>query len=322
MFRYALIVIGLASWLGATEAAAQFVRVGPLGGVSIRGPRGSIDVLPFGLGTRIQSPASSLSTGLFGLTAPPRYPYGYSVPPAPSVVYRPQVRYELVPVYPVIAVPVIVEPVYVQPVFVDPSPAPITYFDSTTASAPAMDQRGYDPAVENSVVVNSYFGATDMVLESPITTSSYESMEPFSEPASIQDKLRAAAVRLRDSLSMRHLDADIWLNYLSPDRIIVALDSDQPADDLSDLLRNYDGMAGNSDLSHIWSLDGFWQTHQALRDWVEMKAASRDPATENSDDRDDETPTAKVTNEPTLMPSPEEVPEGEVEELPAPTGQL
>ncbi len=296
---YSLVIIGL-SVLASASAEAQFVRVGPLGGVSIRGPRGSVDVLPFGLGTRVQTPGASLNTGLFGIVPPPPvYHYGYA---APVVVYRPRIVYEI----PVVAVPVIMEPIGV-------APAP-QYFAPSSSYDSTPWQPGSEPISQLPV-----FDSSPPIDANAIITTSYSEPDPFTEPASPRDKLRSAAVRLRDSLSMRHLDADIWLNYLNPDRIIVAIDANEPPGSLAELLRNYEGMAGSDGLNHIWSIDGFWQTHESLRAWVasapSIELVGEDVIT--AEPREATLPSRDLGHS-VLDGEAEEIAEGVAEELPAP----
>ena len=111
------------------------------------------------------------------------------------------------------------------------------------------------------------------------------------DPTQIADDLRIAAERLRQSLSLRLDDGDVWLNYLNPDGIIDALDEtvsprEQNAslEALEMLIDNYDGVAGNPDLSWIASSSGFALTRQLLPLWLEQ--ARRGGADENESQAD------------------------------------
>ncbi|KAA1261413.1 hypothetical protein LF1_39600 [Rubripirellula obstinata] len=87
-----------------------------------------------------------------------------------------------------------------------------------------------------------------------------------------EDSLLQSAGLLRQSLARRSNDADIWLDYLNPDLIIDTIQSGGDGSDLQDLLRNYDGLSGNSDLSDLWIVPGFRRTHQGLRAYVDDAA--------------------------------------------------
>ena len=78
MFRFLSIAAALVVSLSAVQGAvAQMVRTGPFGGVEVRLPRLGVyvDVLPFGQGTRVRAPLTSVNTG--------GSQYGYGYRPAP-----------------------------------------------------------------------------------------------------------------------------------------------------------------------------------------------------------------------------------------------
>lgn len=111
----------------ASVADAQFVRVGPFGGVSVRAPFVSVDTLPFGGGARVRAPFVSVDTRA--------YSFGYGYRPYPYPSYRPygQVFYD----------PVL--PGYSSPVYGTPSYPRVVYPQSgqTQAAKPAVN----DPTV-------------------------------------------------------------------------------------------------------------------------------------------------------------------------------
>ena len=131
MYRCLLLAVGLLSLALGNSASAQYVRVGPLGGVSLRGAQGAIDVLPLGLGTRVRGPQTSIDTGLYGLLAWPsthrngyagsygRYASGYGRVGAYPVIATPVLPIFVAPVIhvPVVHVPVVAVPVFAPPVF-------------------------------------------------------------------------------------------------------------------------------------------------------------------------------------------------------------
>ncbi len=339
MYRCLLLIVSLLSLVLSNPARAQYVRVGPLGGVSLRGAQGAIDVLPLGLGTRVRGPQLSVDTGVYGLLAGPRtynsgyassygrYASGYGRVGAYPVIATPVLP--IVPVFvspvihvPVVHVPVVAVPVYAPPIFIEPAFTE-PYFAEPVFSEPY--EVGRVEALPSSPEV--------WIDPSGIGMTSFEQVVDVPYAESVDDRLRSAVVRLRNSLAMRRDDADVWLKYLGPDAILEALDNGTVAKTISELLKNYEGVAGNGDLTHIWSVDGFWQTHQALRDWREpVNADSTDPDSTDASDsgesvlepKQDATPDArsdtkadekKSKEEPSIA---EELPVGEAETLPAP----
>ncbi len=86
----------------------------------------------------------------------------------------------------------------------------------------------------------------------------------------LADQLHAAAVRLSQSLSRRPDDAGVWMDYLSPDRILAAIDHRADPASLRDLLVHYDGVAANPQLASIIRAIGFAETHALLRQFVSV----------------------------------------------------
>lgn len=110
MNRLLTSTIGCAACLTmASVADAQYVRVGPFGGVSVRAPFVSVDTLPYGGGARVRAPFVSVDTRA--------YSYGYGYPPYGYRYHRPygQVFYE--PVLPGYRTPVYMPPLYPQVVY-------------------------------------------------------------------------------------------------------------------------------------------------------------------------------------------------------------
>ena len=91
----------------------------------------------------------------------------------------------------------------------------------------------------------------------------------------VSEDLRRAALRFQANLSVRS-DADVWMNYLNPGRIVTSIDTGQPAGSLRDLVRNYDGVVANASLRPIYSMAGFNETRELLRVYVD---ANPSPAT-------------------------------------------
>lgn len=344
MYRCLLLTVSLLGLVLSDSARAQYVRVGPLGGVSLRGAQGAIDVLPLGFGTRIRGPQTSIDTGVYGLLAWPsphnigyassygRYASGYGRVGAYPVIATPVLPIVPVFVSPVIHVPVVPVPVYAPPVFIERT------FIEPAFTEPYFAEPVFSEPYEVGRVEALPASPEVWIDHSGIAMTSFEQVIDVPYAESVDDRLRSAVVRLRNSLALRRDDADVWLKYLGPDAILEALDNGTVAKTISELLRNYEGVAGNGDLTHIWSVDGFWQTHQALRDWREpMNADSTDAdatdadATDASDSgesvlepKPDKQPEAKPDTKPDEKESKaepsiaEELPVGEAETLPAP----
>jgi len=85
---------------------------------------------------------------------------------------------------------------------------------------------------------------------------------------SLPERLRAAAMRLSRSLSLRRDDGDVWQNYLAPQSIVDVIDQGMDPQSLRELLRNYDGVVANPALTSIRHASGFNETRQLLRQYV------------------------------------------------------
>jgi hypothetical protein len=102
----------------------------------------------------------------------------------------------------------------------------------------------------------------------PITAEGYQVTRP-SLDGHVSEDLRRAAVRLQTNLSVRH-DADVWLDYLAPARIIQCIDRGTAPSSLRDLISHYDGVVANSGLRAIYTIDGFNETRELLRVYVDL----------------------------------------------------
>ena len=87
-----------------------------------------------------------------------------------------------------------------------------------------------------------------------------------------QNQLLQSAQWLHQALSSRPDDAEVWLDYLKPALILEIVSSDGDPASMVKLLKNYDGLSGNAQLSDIWTEPGFRRTHQGLRSWVDRHA--------------------------------------------------
>ena len=238
----------LVSWFSVessflvSTAKAQVVVVGSAGGVRVRAPFVSVDVLPFHRGTRLRVPYAAINTGFYrsyrSLPPVPRFfplpvPYPYAV--------------AAVPAYPVIAVPAYPAVVYPEiPGYEYPR---VIYPDVEVARQP---------------------------LYGDVISSSRPRLE-----LPLPERLRTAAETLARTLSLRE-DGDVWLNYLGPQRIIENVDYGRPVSELQDLIINYDGVVSNGTLGSIQYARGFAASRDLLRQYLgtqEFSDASNDEQT-------------------------------------------
>jgi hypothetical protein len=234
MNRALLASLGMAAAIATNSVAdAQLVRVGPFGGVNVRLPFTSVNVLPFGLGTQVRAPFTSVNTRA--------YAFGYGYRPPVYYDHHYHAPYHVVPIYhrvPVYRVPVYYERVYIP-----------TYRYSHNAPLPSRAD---------------YQVARPIASQSAVVQTSFESVPVEQLPG----RLRSAAVALQQSMAQRKDDSDVWLEYLAPKAIIDVVDSNASADQLADLLNNYEGVDGNGGLLAVQSAPGFHETHQLLRQFV------------------------------------------------------
>ena len=221
------------------NADAQMVFVGPAGGVRVRAPFVSVDVLPFHRGTRVRVPYATINAGFYRSYRPLPPVAGFFPLPVP---YRFAVA--AVPAYPVIAVPAYPAVVY-----------------------PEIPSYEYPRVIYPDVEV----------ARQPIDDDVISSSRPRLE-LPLPERLRTAAETLARTLSLRE-DGDVWLNYLGPQRIIENVDYGRPAAELQDLIINYDGVVSNGTLGSIQYARGFAASRDLLRQYLgtqESPAASND----------------------------------------------
>ena len=215
-------------------AEAQVVVVRPAGGVRVRAPFVSVDVLPFHRGTRVRVPYATINAGFYRSYRPLPPVAGFFPLPVP---YRFAVA--AVPAYPVIAVPAYPAVVYPEiPSYEYPR---VIYPDVEVARQP---------------------------LYGDVISSSRPRLE-----LPLPERLRTAAETLARTLSLRE-DGDVWLNYLGPQRIIENVDYSRPASELRDLIINYDGVVSNGTLGSIQYARGFAASRDLLRQYLGTQAFS------------------------------------------------
>ena len=263
-----------------SSASAQIVRVGPLGGTSIRLPFVSVDATPFG--TRVRAPFTNVNTGIYGLR--PGLGYGYPGPVGGVGVVRsgPLVGpglYGGTSVYSYRSTTVVPYRGFTASPTYDlrPSPYERDLADHLAAQSDLMRRRAYESARprygSRAYATDPYDG--DAYRADPYGRSRY------GQPLASRNPLDRSSVDLRDaasmlfrSLSARPADAEVWMGYLGPDRIVDVvdgLDEENAVAELSGLMTHYEGVAGNPDLASIWSLAGFRETQQSLQQWLDVR---------------------------------------------------
>ena len=260
-----LSTIALSSW-GATPSDAQGIRIqsgGPFGGFHL-----GINTGPsFGYGSRFGYGGIGYPGFGYGVGIPySSYRYGY---PDVYDLYRAQSMYR---------------------------DYRLEYYDRLLGSSLYAVPR--DLAYDYPRYRYSYGISADPLIASPHEFPAYVppivAVEPLLEhrrrmmtgpelsqeapPENLNESLRASATRLSASLSRRRNDGEIWLDYLSPGKIIQAIDQGLPPESLRELMRSYDGIVGNPDLASVASADGFARTRQLLRQWIDSSSPMNAPA--------------------------------------------
>ena len=283
MRTFQIALVCLAACGIAPQTTEAQIHVGRFGGVSIDVPLVSVDVLPFGGGTRVRAPFTSVNTGIYGsfhpggyhLAGPGSYSYGHGIdgphvgiPVYPSHVHHPYTHSPHA---------------YRVPIYSSPLQAFPYYGDVTLGYAMPPGQfvypRPYD-SLHNEVPSSQTLGHQSEVYGNYRAARPIQAFEGQNFPEVVIDEktLLQSAKTLRDSLARRPDDADIWLDYLNPDLISEVVISGSDPSSLVDLLKNYDGLSGNASLSHLWTEPGFRRTHQGLR-YLVANGAFQDPPT-------------------------------------------
>ena len=277
-----LAILMSSAWM-VSPVEAQ-IRVGRFGGVSIRMPLVSVDVLPFGGGTAVRAPFTRINTGWYGGYNGLAYGglaygrdsshfgahhdsgdghyvggydgqhFGYPIHPSdqhasPHTIYQ-DAPYDFG---------------YHRPAFDHHGPGiPIDGLRITpTVPRPVLPQR--NSQMDRSTLV-------DPIPRAEVARPFTERLHAFDSIYATPDALLQSARTLKRSLLARGNDAEVWLDYLQPDQVIDTIHTRGDANPLAILLRNYDGLADNAKLSDIASLPGFRRTHQGLRVWVNRHA--------------------------------------------------
>ena len=284
---------------GIVAAEAQVVRFGPRGGVRIRTPFASVDVLPAGGGTRIRAPFTAVDTGY--------YRYGVGMP----YYYAARPRHYAVPAYPV-------QPLLAVPAY----PAPVnraTVFPEIVYPVPVYPEAVYPAPVYPEAV----YPPSPVPDESLATPLPQEAARPI--VGVLEDRLRAAALRLQHSLSLRRDDGDVWQNYLAPQTIVDIIDQGLDPRTLRELLRNYNGVLANPTLASIRNAAGFGETRSLLMEFIERRSrieASRSaPAVPGQPEEASSAtePTSPLNREPQL---PADISPSPIEELTTPAAEV
>ncbi|WP_164102583.1 hypothetical protein [Candidatus Laterigemmans baculatus] len=256
-------------------ADAQILRIGPLGGVSVRVPFVSVDVSPYG-GTRVRAPLTAIDTSDRYYLAP--HGYGYApIPPGHAVPYRdfhaPYFRgyhrdYSKDPRPPRFDQPhgeILAAPLDGGSLRGGPIPESVY--------RPALPEIERPPAPQFDIPSFSEVFPGQEPLEEPLQWSDVPTSG--TDPTRIAERLRDGALRLRLALERRH-QGEIWAEYLR------CVELEQLADDLiasrslaplslseaHELLGNFDGVVANSSLTWVTRLTGFEDTRGALTNLV------------------------------------------------------
>lgn len=283
-----------------SEAQFRYGRYGRSGGISINIPLGGYGYGGFGYG------------GYGG------HGYGGYGPHVGIPIY-PVPTYRSVPVY---RVPTYRVPAYRVPIYRSYTPRVDSYsYLAQPSRRYTIPRRSYvypqpsvDRASESEADIGQIFGNYQSAR--PVATAEDRSYfeDDFGEGAIDEKSLLQSVGVLKESLSRRSDDADIWLDYLNPDLIIETVQSGGDALALQELLKNYDGLSGNADLSGLWVEPGFRRTHQGLRTYV---GNSADSVQTQSDNQSDINPVAAPVADP-LTDSNPELPPDASDELPSP----
>lgn len=310
---------------------AQVFRNGPFGsGISIRGSFAPTAVptiaRPFG-GTRtIVTPRPLFAPRAIVAPSfrPTLRPVGAlnatratTVAPVPPVV-----PFTPVPIAPVLApvVSPVLAPASVQYSY---SANPVTgfSFQSQVTAVPQqiVNQAAYvspgmgvpTPIAPASATIPAPVAPQGFVIQTPTIAAPITSASPQPEQTGdVGTVLRSSANQLRQAIaSMSEENAEVWSDFLAPDKIVAAIENEDVSA-LSELLKNYDGVAGNKDLTNVTSMSGFARTRQLMRQIV---------GPEEDDVVSDTVPT-KGAAQPakTTESSKAKVAEEEITELPAP----
>ena len=153
------------------------------------------------------------------------------------------------------SIPAISVPAFSVPAFPVPVPVP------TGSSVFQIDFPGGSFRAQSGIVpvdiVRAGTAPIDVVRAGNVST----------QAASPTD-LATAAEQLQVSLSTIQSDqAEVWLDYLAPGQVIDAYEKDDTTT-LAQLLKHYDGVAANTDLSAISGAQGFATTRSLMRDVV------------------------------------------------------
>ncbi len=266
------------SFMAGSPADAQ-IRIGRFGGVSVRVPFVGVDVLPFGGGTRVVAPFTSVNTGLYGggFYGGGFYERGlygggsYGVGPYDGYrsYYGPRdYLYDHPAILPFGAA------AYGSPIYGVPDYAGYRYGGLPYGGLGygVIDDRGPDYRVLDPREISDPEIYADDRYRAAYPSAPADQVSS----STLVSDLRFAASRLSRGLAQRRDDADVWQDYLKPDLIIETIDDGGSPSDLQTLLLNYEGLSGNAQLSNIWTVDGFRQTHQLLRQWVELSVPTPD----------------------------------------------
>lgn len=272
------VLAGSMLFYSAREVEAQLVRVTPFGGVSVRLPFVSVDTLPYGGGARVRAPFTAVNTGLYGPDYyGPAYGHAYGYVPrsvlyggyapyrgySPYLGYAPYRGYDRYPDY------LLDGRIYQSRGHVGVSVGPTSPYLPGSRSS-------YERQLRIEALADAQRDLIYRAARPNYDTGMIDALSrPPSDPvAEVSLRLRQSAARLSRSLSAMGDQAEGWLEYLKPELIVDVIDGleeESAVEQLSILWTNYEGTAGNPDLTQIWSLEGFRQTHDGLLAWLDIQ---------------------------------------------------
>ena len=242
----------------------------------------------------VRVPVAVAPTSVARVAAPVSYQYSYSAGPS-GFSFQSRVA----PTAP-IAAP---QPIYSAPVQYS---VPVQYSTPVQYDVP-VQSASYETLSPSSTTVVSPSVSVDVPTATPVAPASFGSSviatpETTSTGNPLKDLITSAKQLNQSIASMSEDDSEVWVDFLAPEKVAAAA----KANDLSvltSLLKNYDGVAGNKDLTNITSMTGFAQTRQQMRQIVgpeddEVVSETAASADKSSAKMMSEEPTAETDKEP------------------------
>ncbi|MDM4014549.1 hypothetical protein [Roseiconus lacunae] len=199
-------------------------------------------------GVRVQTPFFSLNVRPDSALPPRYYSYGYS-----SRSYRPAYRYGY-------------EYSHIHPAYPLNYRTPESYYYAPFGVE--LDYRGLSPSYLETL-------PHEPLAAQPFEVPSYElPSDENPHPRFSLVSLRQSAALLYQKLAELGEEGEIWNDYLKPDRVADAAQSEAMDADIIELSKRYESITRNPDLSWMRSMAGFDSTHRMLQEWVDYYQAT------------------------------------------------